>query len=427
MREKLVPSVFLMLVLLVGFPSSITDFSAFADKDDDKEKGKDKEKDRDDDNGNDKKENKNLKVSIEESKAYKKLKEKAEKAREKAEEKKDKLQEKYDKKIKELEEKAQKNEDNLKEKYEKQLEKFQEKVNRLDEEDDDDDNDNVTEFADSAEVNFSSNSGVTLCHFPPGNPDNAKTKTIGAPAARAHLAHGDTLGACGENIDLDLEERNYKLAKKQLKLEELRSKFEQKQIELAQKFSDKLEKLSAKIAEKQAKRAAKLLEKVESGEYYKDFIDEDTQLRKFVLSFDALDADPIGHSSEISEFSGSITLKTSSSTDTRGTTKFIVDECDLTNGDVSYSCEYGKARTTSSGPGGVKDSLVIIATLGGDDQEKRTGLKLSVSTGEDIRALEEGSFDVTILSPQSKITHEWFLGGDATMTVTIVTEGNNDT
>ncbi len=37
---------------------------------------------------------------------------------------------------------------------------------------------------------------VTLCHIPPGNPSNAKTKIVGASAVPAHLAHGDHLGPC---------------------------------------------------------------------------------------------------------------------------------------------------------------------------------------------------------------------------------------
>ena len=38
---------------------------------------------------------------------------------------------------------------------------------------------------------------VTICHIPPGNPANAHSITVGAPAVRAHLAHGDSVGACG--------------------------------------------------------------------------------------------------------------------------------------------------------------------------------------------------------------------------------------
>ena len=37
---------------------------------------------------------------------------------------------------------------------------------------------------------------VTLCHIPPGNPVAKSTITVGASAVKAHLAHGDYLGAC---------------------------------------------------------------------------------------------------------------------------------------------------------------------------------------------------------------------------------------
>jgi hypothetical protein len=38
---------------------------------------------------------------------------------------------------------------------------------------------------------------VKLCHFPPGNPDNFHTITVGADAADAHIEnHGDVLGEC---------------------------------------------------------------------------------------------------------------------------------------------------------------------------------------------------------------------------------------
>ncbi|MCP3168826.1 hypothetical protein [Myxococcus qinghaiensis] len=38
---------------------------------------------------------------------------------------------------------------------------------------------------------------LAVCHIPPGNPANAHTIVVGAPAVKAHLKHGDTLGACG--------------------------------------------------------------------------------------------------------------------------------------------------------------------------------------------------------------------------------------
>lgn len=44
---------------------------------------------------------------------------------------------------------------------------------------------------------------VTICHVPPGNPDNPQTITIGAPAVEAHFANhpDDHYGACDEPSD----------------------------------------------------------------------------------------------------------------------------------------------------------------------------------------------------------------------------------
>lgn len=38
----------------------------------------------------------------------------------------------------------------------------------------------------------------TVCHIPPGNPDNAQTIEVDQSAVQAHLDHGDTLGSCEE-------------------------------------------------------------------------------------------------------------------------------------------------------------------------------------------------------------------------------------
>jgi hypothetical protein len=38
---------------------------------------------------------------------------------------------------------------------------------------------------------------VDICHIPPGNPANAHTINVSENAVPAHIAHGDTPGACG--------------------------------------------------------------------------------------------------------------------------------------------------------------------------------------------------------------------------------------
>ncbi len=42
---------------------------------------------------------------------------------------------------------------------------------------------------------------ITICHIPPGNPDNPITITINEEAWEAHEAHGDTLGPCDSDVE----------------------------------------------------------------------------------------------------------------------------------------------------------------------------------------------------------------------------------
>ncbi len=42
---------------------------------------------------------------------------------------------------------------------------------------------------------------VTICHIPPGNPENAQTITVGESAVLAHMTqHGDTIGPCSSGV-----------------------------------------------------------------------------------------------------------------------------------------------------------------------------------------------------------------------------------
>ncbi len=67
--------------------------------------------------------------------------------------------------------------------------------NDSDDEDDNDDCDDEGHHRDGGRDDDGHH--VTICHFPPGNPGNAHTIRVGAPAIPAHMAHGDHLGSCG--------------------------------------------------------------------------------------------------------------------------------------------------------------------------------------------------------------------------------------
>ena len=49
---------------------------------------------------------------------------------------------------------------------------------------------------------------VDICHVPPGNPGNAHTISVSQSAVAAHLAHGDSLGACECRVDGDCTNDN---------------------------------------------------------------------------------------------------------------------------------------------------------------------------------------------------------------------------
>ena len=56
------------------------------------------------------------------------------------------------------------------------------------------------------EVNDTTVKGVVICHVPPGNLDNAHTIIVGEPAVKAHLAHGDYLGVCDDETEVEVNE-----------------------------------------------------------------------------------------------------------------------------------------------------------------------------------------------------------------------------
>lgn len=47
-------------------------------------------------------------------------------------------------------------------------------------------------------VSFGGEEKVTICHYPPGNPENVQIITVGESALPAHWAHGDNRPWGGE-------------------------------------------------------------------------------------------------------------------------------------------------------------------------------------------------------------------------------------
>jgi hypothetical protein len=59
------------------------------------------------------------------------------------------------------------------------------------------DDDGVVATGDDVKAQNERADKLTICHVPPGNPENTKTITVGARAASSHLArHADSLGVC---------------------------------------------------------------------------------------------------------------------------------------------------------------------------------------------------------------------------------------
>ncbi len=61
-------------------------------------------------------------------------------------------------------------------------------------------------FTSNTKDNEQAGEKITICHIPPGNPDNAHSITIDVHAWPAHEAHGDVIGDCSAPDNKEDEE-----------------------------------------------------------------------------------------------------------------------------------------------------------------------------------------------------------------------------
>ena len=200
-----------------------------------------------------------------------------------------------------------------------------------------------------------------------------------------------------------------KLAKVQERLAEKLTKIEEKLTEKAKLSEERANKILERIQKETLKtdqRVQKLLDKYQSGEYFGNIKNKDTATRSFTMSFEGT-AVEISDSSNVHTLSGELFLE--NQVTGNHVKKFRVTGGELLVGDVEvYDVVFGKARISSSGSGGDKDSMIIIAQTS-DGVDVKT-LKLNIDLSEELNS-ETDSADIKILFPRSKISSQWFLSG----------------
>ncbi|MCV0401264.1 MAG: hypothetical protein K5777_04730 [Nitrosopumilus sp.] len=241
-------------------------------------------------------------------------------------------------------------------------------------------------------------------------------------------------------LDSDRKELEKKLSEKlnehEKKLNEIKEKYQnkiesgfmddvdklsKKMGKLENEFNKKSEEIRKKLLEKQEKldsRTQKILEKITNGEYLGDKLSSSSVIETYELTFDSVTATGIHDKTQSSTLEGFMIFKTFDKG--KSNLKLELQECTIVVDDVPFNCGFGKARTTSSGDSGSKDSLVILAFLEDDIlEEVHSTLKISLNSDSPIREID-GSSQVSILTPQSKISGMWFLDGTGTLSKTIL-------
>jgi len=264
----------------------------------------------------------------------------------------------------------------------------------------------ILEF-DSSVVLTTSNT-TTICHAPPGNPENAHTITIGKPAVRAHFANhdGDTPGPCGSPNLEDLEDLQ---TKKESRLAEGSSQKESKALERAEGLIEKLQQQIDNLE----KRLQSLLEKYESGEYYGNISTADAVTNSYIISLDG-NALSIYDETVTTEMSGQLFME--NQVTTSNTSKFKILSGEFLIGGEIFDVAFGKARLSSSGPSGEENSLVIVLqTI--DSEENENTIKITLGFDSPL----EGEFgspaeEIEILD-NSKVSGQWFLDGSGKLSL----------
>jgi len=289
---------------------------------------------------------------------------------------------------------------------------------------------------------------IEICHIPPGNPSKAHTITVGGHAIIKHLSHGDVIGPCdgialsaagGESILGDKQaEREARLAEKEARLAdkqaEREAKLADKQAEREDRLAERQMEFEARLAEKESQalqradeliqkleqriadlelRLQTLLNKVETGEYFGNISQIDPVINSYSISIDGT-ASSLFDESVTTDVSGEIfidNLVTGSEV-----SKFKATGGEIFVGDNIYDVVFGKARISSSGSSGEKDTMVLILQTIDSDGNGNT-IRLTL----DFESALEGDFGTEPIELQiiknSKISGQWSLSASGQLSL----------
>ena len=190
-----------------------------------------------------------------------------------------------------------------------------------------------------------------------------------------------------------------------LKSKEMNGNLEEKSEKIQERLKAKSEKLDS--------RTQRILEKIDNGDYMGEKLGSSKTTNTYELVFSSVSASAISNKSETSAMGGKMTFTTYDSS--KSNLKLELESCSISVDDVPYVCGYGKARTASSEDSGTNNALVIIAFLE-DDLAKELHSTLKIFLAADIPIAQIEQSEVSILGPQSKLSHLWFVNGNATLT-----------
>jgi len=206
--------------------------------------------------------------------------------------------------------------------------------------------------------------------------------------------------------DLDIEEEDENMSS--ITMHEHEEEAMQTALDLIYELQQKIEQLEANIQT--------LLEKYESGAYFGTVPEVDSEIKSYTITFDG-SATSIDDES-IVDAQGQIFIE-NLLTINDNILKFRVTGGEISIDNTFYDIVFGKARVSSSGPSGEKDSVVLLGQVidFADEDDDSSTLKLVINSETSL----EGDFGLDPISieilPQSKIAGQWYLSGSGQLSL----------